>query len=263
MVDIQSKTFETSTGRIAYREAGSGRVPLVCLHGLGGGARSWVRQLEQMSDDRRVIAWDCPGYGGSADHAIPSPAPSDYADALCELLQGIGINEPVDLIGHSMGGVIAPQLEARHPGTVRRMVLSATRVGFRDWGSYEQRLQEQLDMTPEEFGKTRAMGMCAPGASDEAKAAVASITSEIRTSGYRAAVHVLSVSDNRTKVAGLGIPVLVLAGAEDKVAPEQATADLTEAIPGAYREIIGKAAHAAYIEQPEAYNARLRAFLDT
>lgn len=263
MANIKSKTFETSTGLIAYREAGTGGVPLVCLHGLGGGARSWANQLEQMSSDRRVIAWDCPGYGGSADHAIPSPAPSDYADALAELLRGIGVNEPIDLIGHSMGGVIAPQLEARRPGTVRRMVLSATRVGFRDWGSYEQRLQEQLDMTPEEFGETRAKGMCAPGASDEVKAAVASIASEIRTSGYRAAVHVLSVSDNRAEIASMGIPVLVLAGAEDKIAPEEATAALTAAIPGAYREIIGGAAHAAYMEQPEAYNARLRAFLDS
>ena len=262
MADIQSKTFETSTGRIAYREAGSGR-PLVCLHGLGGGARSWQCQLDQMSDTHRVIAWDCPGYGGSADHSIPNPSPADYADALAELLKGIGVNEPIDVIGHSMGGVVAPQLEARHPGTVRRMVLSATRVGFRDWGSYEQRLQEQLDMTPEEFGKTRAKGMCAAGTPDEAKAAVASIASEIRTSGYRAAVHLLSVSDNRAEVAALTIPVLVLAGAEDRSAPESATADLADAIPGARREIIAKAAHAAYLEQPEAYNARLRVFLDT
>jgi pimeloyl-ACP methyl ester carboxylesterase len=263
MADIQSKSFETSTGRIAYREAGSGGTPLVCLHGLGGGARSWQCQLDQMSVDRRVIAWDCPGYGGSDDHSLSSPSPADYADALAELLKGIGVDEPIDLIGHSMGGVIAPQLEARHPGTVRRMVLSATRFGFRDWGSYEQRLQEQVDMTPEEFGKTRANGMCSPSASDAVKAGVASIASEIRTSGYRGAVHVLSVSDNRAEVAALEIPVLVLAGAEDRIAPEEVTADLADAIPGARREIIAQAAHAAYLEQPESYNARLRLFLDT
>ncbi len=262
MADIQSKTFETGTGRIAYREAGSGGTPLVCLHGLGGGAASWQRQLEQMSDTRRVVAWDCPGYGGSADHTIPNPTPSDYADALVELLKGIGIDQPVDLVGHSMGGVIAPQVEARHPGTVRRMVLSATRIGFRDWGSYEQRLKDQEEMTPEEFGRTRAENMCAPGASDTVKAMVAAIASEIRTSGYRAAVHVLSVSDNRAEAANLNIPVVVLAGAEDRIAPEAATAALVEAIPGARREIIGQAAHAAYLEQPETYNARLRAFLD-
>jgi len=263
MADIQVKSFDTSTGRIAYREAGAGGVPLVCLHGLGGGSRSWTHQLEQMSTDRRVIAWDCPGYGGSADHTLPNPAPADYADALAELLKGIGINQPIDLIGHSMGGVIAPQLEARHPGSVRRMVLSATRTGFRDWGSYEQRLKEQEEMSAEEFGRTRAEGMCAAAASAEAKALTASIASEIRTSGYRAAIHVLSVSDNRAEIAALTIPVLVLAGAEDRIAPEQATAALAEAVPGARREIIARAAHAAYLEQPEAYNARLRAFLDS
>lgn len=263
MADIPLKTFETSTGRIAYREAGAGGTPLVCLHGLGGGSLSWINQLEQMSSDRRVIAWDCPGYGGSADHAIAKPAPSDYADALVELLKGIGVNQPADIVGHSMGGVIAPQVEARHPGTVRRMVLSATRIGFRDWGSYEERLKQHADMSAEEFGRTRADNMCSPHASEAVKAKVAAIASEIRSSGYQAAVHVLSVSDNRAEVASLGIPVLVLAGAEDKVAPEENTAALTAAVPGGRREIIGQAAHAAYIEQPEAYNARLRAFLDT
>ena len=72
----------------------------------------------------------------------------------------------------------------------------------------------------------------------------------------------LSVSDNRAEVSALTIPVLILAGAEDKVAPEESTAALADATPGARREIISRAAHAAYIEQPEAYNARLRAFLD-
>lgn len=262
MAEFPLKTFETSTGRVAYREAGSGGTPLVCLHGLGGSSLSWTNQLEQMSNDRRVIAWDCPGYGGSADHTIPNPAPGDYADALVELLQGIGIEQPVDLVGHSMGGVIAPQVEARHPGTVRRMVLSATRIGFRDWGSYAARLQEHADMTAEEFGRSRADNMCSPRASSDVKAKVAAIASEIRSTGYHAAVHVLSVSDNRAEVAALAIPVLVLAGAEDKVAPEESTAALADATPGARREIISRAAHAAYIEQPEAYNARLRAFLD-
>ena len=261
MERFEPKTFDTSTGRIAYREAGKGPV-LVCLHGLGGGARSWEQQLAGLSDHRRVIAWDCPGYGGSADHAKPEPTPADYSDALIELLDGIGVSGEFDLVGHSMGGVIAPQVVARHPGRVRRLVLSATRIGFRDWGSYEQRLREQERMSPEEFGRTRAANMCSASASDEAKAAVASIASEIRTSGYRAAIHLLSVSDNSAEVGRLGIPVLVLAGAEDKIAPEDATATLTAAIPGARREIIARAGHAAYLEQPEAYNARLRAFLD-
>ena len=58
------------------------------------------------------------------------------------------------------------------------------------------------------------------------------------------------------------LPVLVLAGAEDRIAPEAETAALTAIIKDARREIIGQAAHAAYLEQSAAYNSCLTVFLD-
>ena len=261
MADFPLKSVETSTGRIAYREAGSGPA-LVCLHGLGGSSRSWTNQLAAMSDTRRVIAWDCPGYGGSADHAAGKPHPADFADALAEMLNGIGVEGPIDLVGHSMGGIVAPQFAARHAGRVRRLVLSATRVGFRDWGSYEERLRLRETMSDEEFGRSRAENMCGPSASPEVKAEIASIAAEIRSSGYRVAVHLLSVSDNSAEVAALAMPVMVLAGDGDGVVPEEATVALAGAISGAVRHVIAGAGHAAYVEQPAAYNALLREFLN-
>ena len=58
------------------------------------------------------------------------------------------------------------------------------------------------------------------------------------------------------------MPVMVLAGDGDGVVPEEATVALTGAIPGAVRHVIAGAGHAAYVEQPAAYNALLREFLD-
>lgn len=256
------KTVETPTGRIAYREAGQGSA-LVCLHGLGGGSRSWTEQLSALSDKRRVIAWDTPGYGGSDDYPTTIPTPAQYADAVIAMLDAVGVTGEFDLVGHSMGGAIAPKIVARHPGRVRRLVLSATRISFANSGGYEQRLREHASMSPEEFGATRAKSMCAADAPVAAKAAVASIASEIRATGYAAAVHLLSVCNNERELKALRLPVLVLAGAEDRIAPEAETAALTAVVPGAHREIIGQAAHAAYVEQPAAYNAALRAFIDT
>lgn len=261
MTEPETKSIATATGRIAYREAGCGPA-LVCLHGLGGGARSWSQQLRGLSDRRRVIAWDTPGYGGSDDYPSKIPTPAHYADALVAMLDGIGVTGAFDLVGHSMGGAIAPQIVARHPGRVRRLVLSATRIAFANWGGYEERLKEHASMTPEEFGATRAKSMCSADAPVAARAAVAGIASELRAPGYAAAVHLLSVCNNEKELRALRLPVLVLAGAEDRIAPEAETAALTALVPGAHREIIGHAAHAAYVEQPAAYNARLTAFLD-
>ena len=58
-------TIETERGAIAYRRAGDGP-PLVCLHGIGSGSASWAAQLEALAARFDVIAWDTPGYGGSA-----------------------------------------------------------------------------------------------------------------------------------------------------------------------------------------------------
>lgn len=262
MAESELKTVETPTGRIAYREAGQGPV-LVCMHGLGGGSRSWTEQLSALSAGRRVIAWDTPGYGGSDDYPSKIPTPGQYADALVAMLDGIGVTGECDIVGHSMGGAIAPQVVARHPGRVRKLVLSATRIAFANSGGYEQRLKEHASMSPAEFGATRAKSMCSPDAPVAARAAVASIAGEIRANGYAAAVHLLSVCNNERELRAMRLPVLVLAGADDRIAPEAETAALTALVPGARREIIGQAAHAAYVEQPAAYNASLTAFLDT
>ncbi len=261
MAEPKIKHVQTEAGRIAYLEAGEGPV-LVCLHGLGGGARSWTKQLLALSDRRRVIAWDCPGYGGSDDYPSKIPTPAQYADVLVAMLDGIGVDGAFDLVGHSMGGAIAPHVVAKNPGRVRRLVMSSTRVAFASRSGYEQRLLEHASMSPEEFGATRAKSMCSPDAPVAAKATVASIASEIRASGYAAAVHLLSVCNNAKILKALRLPTLVIAGAEDRIAPEAETAALTGTIPGARREVIGQAAHAAYLEQPAAFNACLTTFLD-
>ena len=81
--------LKTKDGRFAYEEAGDPAMPpLVFLHGIGGAARGWRGQLEAFGDRYRAIAWDMPGYGGSAPLATVSIA--TLADALQEFLQANG-----------------------------------------------------------------------------------------------------------------------------------------------------------------------------
>ena len=81
------KTADTASGRISYREAGSGPA-LMLMHGLGGNARTWERQLDALSASRRVIAWDAPGYGGSDNLA---PDVETYARAGLALMDALGV----------------------------------------------------------------------------------------------------------------------------------------------------------------------------
>ena len=73
MPDLVAMT--TNDGRFGYEAAGQpGALPLVFLHGIGGAARGWRSQLSAFGDRYHVIAWDMPGYGGSAPLASVSIA---------------------------------------------------------------------------------------------------------------------------------------------------------------------------------------------
>jgi pimeloyl-ACP methyl ester carboxylesterase len=89
---------------------------VVFCHGLFGQGRNWTQHAKALAADHRVLLVDMPDHGRSdwSDHF-------DYlraADQLAELLSG---DDPVTLVGHSMGGKIAMVLALRHPGLVERL----------------------------------------------------------------------------------------------------------------------------------------------
>jgi 3-oxoadipate enol-lactonase len=102
--------------RIRWFEGGFGP-PLLLLHGFGGAAWNYA-ELAPLLRARRLIVPDLPGHGGSSP--LPATTLSGIADVVGSLLDG-----PVDVVGHSMGGVVALRLAERHPTLVRRLVLAA------------------------------------------------------------------------------------------------------------------------------------------
>src|ERR1700761_6587816 len=97
-----STPLTTKDGRFGYEAAGDpGKMPLVFLHGIGGAARAWRGQIAAFGDRYRAVAWDMPGYGGSAPLANVNI--STLADALQDFLQQIGAKRPI-IVRHSIGG---------------------------------------------------------------------------------------------------------------------------------------------------------------
>jgi pimeloyl-ACP methyl ester carboxylesterase len=89
---------------VAYQRAGSGPA-LVLLHGFSLDSRSWRPQIEALSDQFTVIAWDAPGAGQSQDP--PSTfAIGDWADALAGVLDAAGVQR-AHVAGLSWGGLLA------------------------------------------------------------------------------------------------------------------------------------------------------------
>jgi pimeloyl-ACP methyl ester carboxylesterase len=101
-------------------EAGTGK-PLVLLHGIGMSHKAWSPIIQQLSKSRRVIAFDVAGFGDSPSlGASVQPTIHNLVSALERELKTIGIHEPVDIVGNSMGGWMA--LEAARVGLASSVV---------------------------------------------------------------------------------------------------------------------------------------------
>src|SRR5699024_7026878 len=106
---------------LRYHEAGQGP-PLLLLHGSGPGVSGWQNfsgNLAAFAEHFRCIVLEFPGFGVS-DSTGEDPMAA-AAPAVPRLLDGLGLDE-VDVIGNSMGGMVAARTAIEHPQRVRRMV---------------------------------------------------------------------------------------------------------------------------------------------
>jgi len=108
-------------GVMVWHSWGAG-APLVLAHGAQGSWQHWIRNIDMLARDRRVIAADLPGHG---DSAMPeTPDHPGIAKALAQGLRAIvGQGRPVDLCGFSFGGVCFAHLAAYYPDVARRLIL--------------------------------------------------------------------------------------------------------------------------------------------
>lgn len=103
--------------QIRVFERGGSGPPLLLVHGFGGSAWNWS-ELVPLLHGRRLVIPDLPGHGRS--HALPAASIAALADVLAEL-----VDEPADVVGHSLGGPVALRLAERWPDRVRSLVLAA------------------------------------------------------------------------------------------------------------------------------------------
>ena len=104
--------------------AGSG-TPVVLIHGLGGSADWWRKNIDALAQEHLVVAVDLVGFGRNRFFARRSSLPlafSDLAGLLSRWIESSFGGEPVHLVGNSLGGHTAIHLAARRPDLVRSML---------------------------------------------------------------------------------------------------------------------------------------------
>jgi len=258
--------MKTRDGRFGYEAAGDPALPpLVFLHGIGGAARAWRGQIDAFSDRYRAMAWDMPGYGGSA--RLPAVSIATLADALQDFLGDVGATTPI-LVGHSIGGMIVQQWLTKHPDIAGAIVLAQTSPAFGKADGDWQKEFIGARLGPLDRGET--MASLAPTlvkelVGDDPDVRGMEIARDcmaaVLEASYRASMLALLGFDQRSALKNIAVPTLVLSGSKDKNAPAPMMAKMATYIPSAiYVELEG-AGHLVNLERPAAFNAALDSFL--
>ncbi len=250
---------------IEYDVRGEGPAILL-LHAFPLGLFMWDAQVESLAATHRVVRFDARGFGGSA----PSDGPltmERIADDGALLLDHLGIEKAV-VGGCSMGGYAAFAFVRRHTQRLVGLVLQDTRAGADSAEAKANRatlaarvLAEGASAAAEAF-LPKLVGVTTAA---ERPALVAAVRDRILATppqGIANALHGLGArADSRETLPTIEVPTLVLVGAEDVLTPPGEAAIMAAAIPRARLDVIAGAGHLANLENPEAVNAALRAFL--
>jgi pimeloyl-ACP methyl ester carboxylesterase len=121
----QARTITTGGVTYAYRELGPrGGIPVVFFVHLAATMDNWdPRIIDPIAKNRHVITFDQPGVGASTGQ-VPNSIEA-MADDAYTFIQALGFDK-IDVFSFSMGGMIAQDLALKHPGLVRKLVLTGT-----------------------------------------------------------------------------------------------------------------------------------------
>lgn len=238
----------------------------VFLHGWGLHGGIWAETRAAVPGQ----APDLPGYG---ETTTVSPYTAEaLADGIANHL-ATGLGEPVDLVGWSMGGMVALALAARHPDKVAKLVLMGTSPAFvnrQDWtfglapevlAGFAADLEQDYRATLLRFLALQARG------GDAARAVVGRLREVVFARGEPAAdvlasgLVLLRTVDLRDAAATVACPTLVVHGAHDTLCPVAAGQWLAERIPQARLARHEGASHAPFISHPDWFAAVVTEFL--
>lgn len=249
---------------IAYREAGSGP-PLLLLHGAPGDSRLWLDQVAELSDGCRVVAWDQPGCGESAD--APGAMPTEwYADQAAALAGALGLG-PAHVLGHSWGSTVALSLHQRHPDAVRSLVLAGPYAGWAgslpaDEVERRRRLAAELaDREPGSWDPATIPGLFSDRIDEAHTALLEQVLRDARPAAMRTVAEALAATDLRSHLPSVDVPTLLLAGRLDERSPVSVGEAMRALLPDATLVVLQEAGHEMFFEDPAGCHDAVRRFL--
>lgn len=233
--------LEIDGARLHYVERGSG-VPLVLLHGMGSMIQDFESSglIDLAAQNYRVIVFDRPGFGHSDRPRTVVWTPAAQAELINEALQRLKVSHAI-VLGHSWGASVAIALALRYPTLVQGLVLAS--------GYYYPTLRPDLlamsmpalplvgdilDYTISPiasrvmwpFALAKMFGpRSVPRKFEGFPKEMALRPSQIRSSAAESALMVPGAFQFRNEYANLKMPVVIVAGNEDRLVDTDAQSD--------------------------------------
>jgi 3-oxoadipate enol-lactonase len=254
--------------KLAYSDSGSGQPTVLLVHGYPLNRSMWDPQFGTLRARARVIAPDLRGFGAS-ECGPPGPLTMEqHADDLAALLDFLGVAEPVLFCGLSMGGYVGFAFWRRHRQRVGAFVFTDTRAtadtpegrdGRFVMAAESERLnssQPAMDaMMPRLFAPVLNPGSLPVHL---VRSMMAGNSARAVADGARG---LAARPDSTELLTSIDVPTLVIVGECDALTPPSDSERLAARIPGAQLVRIDQAGHMSNLENPEAFNAALLAFI--
>ena len=259
------KTTANGVG-INYLLEGPGSAPVVTLsHSLAATLAMWDPQMPALLSKYRVLRYDTRGHGGSdaPDGAYSFDA---LAEDVCALLRALGIQR-THFMGLSMGGMIGQVLGLKHPEVLRSLILcdTSSRVPEEAKPLWQERIEttKQKGMAPHveatiERWFTAPFRQKSPGAVDRVRAMIRATNPK----GYIGCGHAIMGMNLTDRLREISVPTLIIVGEDDQGTPVSASETIRNEIRGSELVVLKSAAHLSNVEQPEAFNRAVTAFLE-
>ena len=272
---VTSPTQFLSVGEVtfAYRTWGKPNTrPVVFLNHLAANLDNWdPAAIDLLAEERTVVTVDNAGVGrssGSVPHTIEAMA-DDVAAFIHEFSA-----EPVDLLGLSMGGMVAQEVVLKHPELVRKLVLVGTgprggagidKVTSTTFRSMVSATFKRTD--PKEFiffGRDSAGKKAAGAYLERLKLRSTDQDKPIAVPAFMAQLKAIKAFSRPAadRLSEITQPSLVINGDNDIMVPSNLSEVLAEGIPQSEIEIYPNSGHGSLFQYPEQFALRVMKFLN-
>lgn len=238
--------------------------PLLLGGSLGTNLTMWEPQIEALSRDFRVIAFDQRGHGRSP--APPGPySIADLGSDVVALLDTLGL-ERASYCGLSIGGMAGIWLGAMAPQRIDRLVLMCTSAhAVPRFKGTERAAAVRAAGTPAVVADAVVAGWFTPAWAQQHPDRIAGFKAMLGATdaeGYAACCEAIVAMDLRDALPQITPPTLVIAAADDPALPLDHQRLIAAAVPGSRLEVVADAAHIASAQQPERINELIRDHLE-